>query len=387
MKKVFLCAALLSGSVQALENNAQIHGFVSHAQVLAQGNQVGAASAGRWGTLLSEAGVNLSARPNADWFFNTQVSARWDGVSNGTPRVDVASAERTLLQSEHSSLLLQAGVLKNAYGFYNMSRDVVHTRPGIIMPTVYFEQARNALLSAPGVALEGRTDSGRNSFNWRVGALLPDLGNQSLLTLLLGPQAKLGGELTARTSFAGQLSWAQDDGRWRAAWSAVELNAHYTPYILWVTGIDTNVKLDSNMLSLEYNGESWSHTLEYARIRVLRDRLSGGFDRNFTLEQGYAQTQWRVSPGWQTWLRYDVTYMDAQDRGGLLYQLQSGQPASRRYVQDWSLGVRHDPSQNWTLSAEVHRVKGTAWLTLLSNPLASQRPNWDMLAVQAAYHF
>ncbi len=231
-------------------------------------------------------------------------------------------------------------------------------------------------------------------WSWQVNVLQPEVNNRNMVMFLVGPTQT--GQMQARRSVVGQLAWEESNGGWRAAWSFANMSMHYQPQPTDFAGAGSftgagNLTLQSNMLSVERNLEHWTHTLEYARARVIRDQFNvpgmAFMDQHSTLEQGYLQTLWRVRHDWKLWLRYDVMYVDDRDRNGLTFANQTGLPASMRYARDWGMGVRYEPTPAWMLSAEVHHTNGSANLALLNNPPVTQRPQWNMLTVQAAYHF
>lgn len=383
---------LCASSAQAGEGAWQGHGFVSHAVVYADRHNMGSAQAGQWGNFLSEAGANVSWRADADWLVSAQVLSRWDGLLQGAPRWDVAAVERMLFNRDGQQLAVQAGILKNPYGFYNTTRDVAHTRPGIALPSVYHEQSRNFFLSAPAVAVRGHHQGEQGQLSWQINVLQPDVNNRNLVMFLVGPQQS--GQFQGRRSWLGQVLWENQD--WRAAWSFANMAMHYQPVATDFFGAGRfsgagNLTLRSNMLSVERNLEKWSYTLEYAQVRVLRDNFNvpgaAFLDQHATLEQGYVQGLWRVRRDWQLWLRHDVMYVDNRDRNGLVFASLTGMSPTQRYAHTWSVGSRYQPTLAWELSAELHHTNGSANLALYNNPPAMHRSQWNMLAVQAAYHF
>lgn len=388
--------AVLPAAVQAgnLGEQVQTHGFFSHALALTDRNQMGGARAGQVGNMLTEAGVNSTWRASPNWLVGAQLLWRNDGVDPKRLRVDSAFVDRTLLEQDGHHVALQIGIIKNPYGFHNMTRDVAHTRPSILLPqSLYHDQGRNFFLSAPGIALRGREEHGDNAFSWQVNLLQPDVNSPNMVAFMIGPQT---GQLQTNPSVLGQMLWERAGGRWRAGVSLGSLSMRYRPSPTdflgagRVTGAG-NITLNTGVASLEYNLENWSYTGEYSLTRQLRNNfnLPGAafMDRDTTLEEYYLQALWRFAPGWQSILRYDAVYLDMTDRSGNWFSQASGQPASERYAQDWMLGLRYDPSPAWSLFAEVHHVNGTAWLSKLNNPPASTRPKWNMLTIQAAYHF
>ncbi len=387
-----LCALVVPSCVVASE--VQWHGFVSEALVYADHHRMGYAKPNQLGSYLSEGGLNVSAQIDGHWLLSAQVLSRWDGIQVGKPRWDVLMAERMLLNQNGQQLAVQAGMLKNPYGFYNTTRDVAHTRPGIVLPWVYHDQARNFVLSAPAMAVRGRHTATWGNLSWQLNVLQPDVNNPTMVMFLVGAQQ--GGQMQPRRSAVGQVLWESERADWRLAWSFTDMGMHYRPVPTDFRGAGAfsgagDLSLRSHLLSLEHNTEHWTHTVEYAQARILRDNFNipgvPFMDRHSTLEQGYVQMAYRFTPNWQTWLRRDWMFVDNQDRNGLAFAALTGQSPYQRYMRDMSWGVRCDPTPNWSLMAEVHHINGAANLALFNNPPATQRPRWNMFLLQADYHF
>lgn len=372
----------------------QWHGFASQALVYADRHRLGEANPQQLGSYLREAGLNVSWQPDASWLLSAQVLSRRDGILSAKPRLDVLMLEHSLLDRDGQLVALQVGMLKNPYGFYNLTRDVAHARPGIVLPGVYHDQSRNFFLSAPALAARGQHQGAAGVFSWQFNVLHPDVNNPCMVMFLVGEQQR--GQFQARRSAVGQLMWESPAGDWRAAWSFTDMGMHYQPLATDFGGAGAftgagDLILRSHLLSLEHNSERWTHTLEYAQARILRDHFNipgaAFMDQHSTLEQGYVQSAYRLDSRWQAWLRHDWMFVNKQDRNGLAFAALTGLSPYQRYVRDWGLGLRYDPTPNWTWMAEVHHVNGTASLSLFGNPTATHRPVWNMLLLQAAYHF
>ncbi len=387
-----LAALALAGPVQAQElgEGIQAHGFISQSLVGTSANNVGDSGDGGWGTELREMGANLSWRPNPDWLFSGQALARWAGETDGGDlRLDYGFVDRTLLSDGASQMGVRLGKIKNPYGFYNTTRDVAHTRPGIIMPqSIYLDLIRNFFLAAPGVSVYGNTEAGAGNLAWQLSALQPEVDDPSLeYVFLLGNRP---GHFQGTSSWLGQALY-DVGGRWRLGLSLGEMNMKYkpgaSPPFDEMAGTH---KLPTWVVSLEHNSELWSLTAEYGRTRVQAEHYSLSNTDHWT-EAWYAQATRRFPGNWQGFLRYDVLYLDKDDKNGSIFASDPGiaflgfQPYSR-FAKDWVLGVRKD-IDHLALSAEIHHVDGTAWLALAENAPAAQHRRWNMLLLQAAWRF
>lgn len=396
-----LCAGLLASVhgnpviAQELGYGVQAHGFISQSLAYTSDNNVGGRSDDALASNLREVGANLSWRPTPDWLLSGQVLARWAGESdNGELRLDYGFVDRTLFANGEDQVGLRAGKIKNPYGFFNTTRDVAHTRPGIIMPqSIYLDRIRNFLLSAPGVAAYGNHAGNRMDVSWSLGAVRFDADDADLEQLFL--LADRPGKFASDTSWLGQAMTEIDGGRWRVGLTLGDVNMHFEPsaamalqpaFLQLARGHN---RLTPYVLSLEHNTEKYSLTGEYSQVKHdNRDygssALAVGLQRPNTIEAWYLQATYRATPDWRVYLRRDEVYLDKDDKKGLL--VSPGFPGFSKFAKDWTLGVRYDVNA-WSLSAEYHKVNGTLWLSPLDTPLPAQKQRWDMLLMQAAWRF
>jgi hypothetical protein len=400
-----LCVGLLASvhgnaiQAQELGHGVQAHGFISQSLVYTSDNNVGGSSDDALASNLRELGANLSWRPTPDWLISGQALARWAGESDrGELRLDYGFVDRTLFANGEDQVGLRAGKIKNPYGFFNTTRDVAHTRPGIIMPqSIYLDRIRNFLLSAPGVAAYGNHAGDKVEASWSLGAVRFDADDADLERLFLLDDRP--GKLASDTSWLGQVMTEIDGGRWRIGLTLGEVNMHFDPsaamasqpaFLQLARGRN---RLTPYVLSLEHNAEKYSLTGEYSQVRhESRDYASSplnilaiGLQKPNTIEAWYLQATYRPSPDWRIYLRRDEIYLDKEDKEGTrnpnpLY------PAYATFSKDWTVGARYDLNA-WSFSAEYHKVDGTLWLSPLDTPLPSQKERWNMLLLQAAWRF
>ena len=384
---LFLAGVLSIAPAKALElgQGVQAHGFFSQSLVYTSDNNFGGNSDDGVATAMREIGGNLSWRPSSDWLLSGQVLARWAGESdNGKLRLDYGFIDRTLLSDAVDSVGLRLGKIKNPYGFYNTTRDVAQTRPGIIMPqSIYMDRVRDFFLAAPGVGLYGNHESPNGNLSWQVSALQPEM-NESDLTLFMTGHDR--GHFQGRDSWLGQTLFESAGGAWRAGLSLGQLAMQYQPGASDPL-LAGSTRLPTWVLSLEHNTEFWSLTSEYGQTGVHGRGYGNSLDREHTTEAWYAQATRRLGKGWQGFFRYDVFYADKQDRDGAAFAASTPPlPSYLRFAKDWTLGVRRDIG-GWAWSGEWHHVDGTAWLSPLDTPISTSRPQWDMFLLQGAWYF
>jgi hypothetical protein len=384
-----------AGAVE-LSDSVQLHGFASQGAAWTSHNQFDGSEPGSSaGIDMRELGANLSWQAASGWLASAQVESRRAGATDdGTVRVDYAFVDHTLIDNVQRTLGIRLGKVKNPYGFLNMTRDVAHTRAGILLPqSIYQDQVRNFFLAAPGVSLYGREERAANLFSWQVSVMQPEVNSPNLTAYIVDKQQ---GHFDGDISMLAQALWEQDSGKWRGGLSLGQFGIHYqpAPTDFFTMGSFTgagDVTLYTGVLSVEHNREDWSYTAEYANTRQIRNNFNvpgmAILDKNTTIEAYYLQALWRFAPRWQALARYDALYLDTQDRNGTAFSSATTLPAAQRYARDWTTGLRYEPNSAWSLFAEIHHVDGGAWLSKLDNPPANLKNSWDILLLQAAWHF
>lgn len=381
---MLLCSPAVA---QELGGGVQVHGFASQAAVWSSDNRVGGHSDSGVGLDMRELGANLSWRPDPDWLLSAQALARWAGKADeGDARLDYAFVDRSWRLGEATRLGARLGKVKNPYGFFNTTRDVAHTRPGVIMPqSIYLDQIRNFFLAAPGVNFYGETDAAGGSLSWQLGALRPQVDDTDLEYVFF--LNDLPGRFKGSNSWLGQVLFESDGARWRLGLSMGEMNMRYRPGRPPPFDLLAGThKLPTWVLSLEHNSENWSFTGEYAQTENRARDYGAQFDDN-TVEAWYIQATRRFGQDWRAYLRYDVIYLDRDDRDGSKFFASSGIPGHARFARDSVLGVRYDDG-GFAFWAEYHHVDGSAWLARVDNPVGSKlKRDWSMLLLQAGWYF
>ncbi len=266
---LFCGMTVFAPSVHGVElgEGLQVHGFISQGMSLTSDNNFGGDSDSGPAWDLREVGANLSWRPTPDWLISGQALARWAGeTDDGDPRLDYGFVDRTLLADGETQVGVRLGKLKNPLGFYNTTRDVAHTRPGIIMPqSIYMDRGRNFWLVASGLSLYGNREHANNAVSWQIGAFEPEVDDSDLNYLMLGRD--FGGEFHGRSSWLGQIMYEREGGLWRAGLSLGELAIKYRPGVVDPFNAG-HTDLSTWVLSLEHNSENWSVTAEYGQTKV-----------------------------------------------------------------------------------------------------------------------
>ncbi|MBA3756455.1 MAG: hypothetical protein H0X02_09610, partial [Nitrosomonas sp.] len=300
-----------------LPGDLQIHGFASQAYITTSDNDVFGNSdkGGSFG--LTEAGLNASMRPLPRLQLSAQVLSRRAGEGNtGIPRLDYAFLDYRLYSHEVNQFGIRVGRLKNPFGFYNDTRDVAFTRPGILLPqSIYFDRTRNLGLSGDSVQLYGETAvASLGTISTQFGAWLPIVSDKDTEISILG--AIPSGNLNREVSYIGRGIFETNDKRLRLGISGIWLNTTYDPE--YKSNDPTgpgSFQFTPIYFSAQYNTERWSLTSEYG-LRHLKYDHNFGVDSkgnpsglngiNRFGESYYFQGEYRFTPKWEGIVRYDV---------------------------------------------------------------------------------
>lgn len=382
-----------------LPADLQFHGFASQAYITTSDNDVfgNSDSGGSFG--LTEAGLNASMRPLPRLQVSAQVLSRRAGEGNsGMPRLDYGFLDYRVYSQEVNQFGIRVGRLKNPFGFYNDTRDVAFTRPGILLPqSIYFDRTRNLGLSSDSVQLYSDTAiSSLGTFSTQFGVTLPIVSDKDTESSLLA--GVRDGHLNREVSYIGRGIFETNDKRLRLGISGIWLNTSYDPRARLNDNMDSGaLQFTPIIFSGQYNAERWSLTSEYALRHFKYDNNFGSNipgrllnNMNFYGESYYFQGEYRFTPKWEGIVRYDAYYTDRSDRDGSEFAKHIGGAAHGRFAKDIMVGLRWNVTPQFMLRAEYHHVNGTGWLSKLDNDPVKDGPlsqHWDLYAIQASYRF
>ena len=385
-RAVVVLAAICFG-VSAHAIDYQVHGYAAQGFVLSQDNNFfGDSTDGSFNYY--EAGINAAVQVSPKLLLAAQAAVRDAGISDdGTARLDYALADYRLVSEATTQAGLRAGKVKNALGFYNETRDVVFTRPSILLPSVYSDNQnqRSLIFTAPGAQVYGSTVVGAHewSFSGTVNAERDVRKSDERLLIVLSVPF----DLRIGDSWNIQVMDSIDGGRWQFAYS------HFFGQLRMSTDINLIGRFDVSLdvFSARYNAERFTITAEY--VIVGNDNLLK-FDGTPILRQSveadgvYLQAEYRLAPQWTVMTRMDSSYRNRHDRSGR--EFAAANPGADRRSQvshDFMIGVHWRPDEHWGVWAEHHWINGTALLQRLENPLPVRDQRWSMLMLMAGYKF
>ncbi|WP_157994290.1 porin family protein [Peristeroidobacter agariperforans] len=380
-------AICFSSSASALDY--QVHGYAAQGFVLSRHNDFfGDSTDGSFDYY--EAGINAAVQVQPNLSFAAQAAIRDAGISDdGSLRLDYAVADYRLVSEASIQAGLRAGKVKNALGFYNETRDVVFTRPSILLPSVYSDNQnqRSLIFTAPGAQIYGGTVIGLHELSF-TGTLNAERdvrkSDERLLVSLTVPF-----DLRIGDSWNVQVMDSIDGGKWQLAYShfSGEFRMSTAPEIDLTGRFD----VDLNVFSARYNAERFTVTAEYVLVdndNRLTFRGAPFLHQRVTADSGYLQAEYRLRPDWTLMARMDGFYSDRHDRSGRDFAAANpGADRRMRFSHDFTIGVNWRPGEHWGFWAEHHWINGTATLQPLENPPPVRDQRWSMLMLMAGYKF
>lgn len=393
MAMIFVLTLLEPVKVSALEwrsGDWQMHGFLGQGFTYTDHNQVFGTSED--GSLdFREMGINGSVKLLPNLLISAQGLYRDAGASDNLGvRLDFAQIDYSAPLLD-SALVLGArgGRVKVPFGLYNDTRDVLSTRPTVLLPqSIYFDTLalRQAMISADGGVLYSRYTQGDHRFGLELMTAEPRDnvgGAPAFLTGIPNAQGELGG----RPMFIGRAAYEWMGGRGRLMFSIVDLDRDFRSTSPAMPS--GNIKVQYPLFSAQYNAEHWSLTTEYGWIDSQRTGFLPVAQKN-TSENFYVQGEYRFTQAISGVLRYDVFHVDRNDRDGKALSRLTGLPAHQFYARDLTTGIRWEFAHNFLLAADYHYINGTAWLNTTDNPdllSGGGDSSWNLFTTMLSFRF
>jgi hypothetical protein len=379
-----MSAGAWGGDMTLTNPHLQIHGFLTQAYVKTTGNQFfGDSEDGSFD--FRELGVNASYRFSPKLLASAQLLSRYAGeMYDGSLTVDYAQLDYQLQMDESKRIGLIAGRYKNPFGFYNETRDVAATRPGIFMPqAIYWDRVRNMVLSNDGLQLYAERISGLHRFNLQLIAGKTPI-DENVEKTYIAPMLNADMEQDGFT-YGGRLLYEWDGGRVRLALSNAILKLDAKTSILPPGTVD----IDYWVLSAQYNDGPWRLTAEYMEEPLNYRGFSGLLDAGDTTVNGYyLQGDYRLRDDWEIMLRYEESHYDKDHPDGTENSRMTGLPPRFFYSKLWTLGLLWEPREQVMVRAEFSRINGAIFLSNLENPLPNETTkDWNLFSLLVSYSF
>jgi len=382
---MFLPTVKVSASINPY--SGQIHGFLSQGYSLTSSNNFHGESQDGGSFDFREFGINLSQRMKSHIFISGQIiSSKTNAEDSGNPKLDFLLLDYRFNNSSNHNSGIQIGRVKNPFGFYNETRDVPFTRPSVILPqSIYFDRTRDLTLSSHAVQLYSSLETNRAVLHGQLQVGYPRIDSDKVERVVYGNEQN--GDFSAKFSYICKISYEQEGRGLQAALSYAELNAEYNE----ISAASGNFRFSPIVLSLQYNTLNWSVSGEYARRRSSFENLA--LPLPIKKEEGesyYLQFTWRPMQQWSSYARYDVAYLNRDDKNGSEREAMSGGliPAYKMFALDKTLGIRWTINNDWEIAVENHWVDGAAWLDAVENPIAAAIDRkWKLFTANLSFRF
>ena len=373
----------------ALALDYQVHGYAAQGFVYSDDNNLfGKSSEGS--ADYYEAGLSASVQVHPRLLFAAQAAIRDAGISDdGTLRLDYALADYRFIEDVDGAMGVRAGKVKNPLGFYNETRDVVFTRPSILLPVGYTDNQnqRSLIFTAPGAQIYGNHVWGRHELSF-TGTRSSDHDVRKSDERLLVDLGGLPFDLHIEDSWNAQIMDSIDGGRWQFAVS------HFfgrfdlrTPQTVQIAG---KVGVGITLFSARYNAEKFSITAEYG-VSPNKDRVTVrgvlALADSVTADGGYLQGEYRINSSWGAFARVEANYLDRSDRSGRKFQAANpGADRASRSFRSIVVGGNWRYGEHWGIWGEYHWIDGTVLLQKRENPQPLV-DHWSLIMLMAGYRF
>ncbi|TDU28395.1 phosphate-selective porin O/P [Panacagrimonas perspica] len=363
----------------------QVHGFAAQGYLLSEGNNFfGDSTNGSHDYY--EAAINGSINLGHGLLASAQGLIRDAGrTDSGKPRLDYALLDWNVIQRAESTAGVRLGRVKNPLGLFNDTRDVIFARPSILLPqSIYFDGAglRGIFFSSDGAQLYAGRAFGLHDWSMTLSTALDRDFTRNERELLLGDGAGPE-EIRLEGLVFSQLtdSWNGDRVRLSLSHAHAKVTVDPSPTF----PIDAEVNVNVYVASARYNAERYSLTGEYiyTRSRTHLDTVPSAS----ASDGGYIQFDYRPAEHWSMFARYDVNFVDADDRNGNRAAAELGVDRYSRFARDLTLGVGWHPDSHWGVWGELHSIYGTSTAPALDNPDGADDPHWFLFTVMAGYRF
>lgn len=347
----------------------------------------------------SEVGLGIIAPAWHGFHGAAQLLSRRAGENdNGRLRLDYLYGAYDVVSSLDNTLKLKVGRMPYPDGMYNDTRDVAFTRTSIFMPqSVYQDRIRNSHFYQDGIELSWRHFIGYDQIYFLTQYGVLPIDDEEAQDFSPGNFIR---KLDAEPGWLGRVEYSVDEGVIRIALGAGRYDFEYESQsvdgmlegggsIFAFLPPEGDIETRFWFASAEFNTEKWSFVLEYNPLDFKFD-IPGIEIKTLGY---YGQAQYRINAEWSVLARYDVYYLNRDDKDGD-FLTASGIPIEINDAKDTTLGVTWAPNYNWLVRAEWHSVQGLGWVTARDNPnLLAATPdakiekNWNLVALQIAFRY
>lgn len=334
------------------------------------------------------ASYNIS--PNIDVRGGGRVDISGSGI---TPRIMFGLVDIHTNSTGDSSMGIRLGRVKNFYGYHNATRDNAAARDLDYPSQALYREAFKALsTSGDGIQLYAETKNAWGSWTIELTAARPILKPQAeIVNGFFGYPARGYYESRGIGLLGTSLEWVSPGYRWGAYYSRNSLDLTYNP------SADDQIKVNRGSMDsvLHTVGvrkyfDDWDLTFEALFIEqngTVWDQLQPNpNNKRFKPFGGSVEARYHATANLTYYVGYNVWHNNFYDRRGMGNNL--GLPAHRFYSQDVNVGFKWSFHDDWILRSELHHVKGTSTLPIVSNPnLPADRGRYWFISASITYRF
>lgn len=367
--------ALLSSQSFAQSDTFRWYGFFNQGYTHSSGNSFfGDSSNGSWE--FTDIGLGASWRQQPRLLFSAQAIYRQAGnTTDDDVRLDYGLVDFTAISQMDQGLNLRAGRVKNPYGFYNETRDILSARPSVLLPeSIYRDSLRDVFHTSDSVALSGYKQWSSALVNLDLVAGKPIMSDIARSEILGN---NFSGSFNDEKVLLGRLMVEHPDSQLRYGISKAVIEAGYTP-AAGEAVLAGKIEMDVTLLSIEKRYNDWTLTGEFLFNNLDISGLSApGFQKSLQEKSYYGQIGYRWSDSWESLIRYDTYYKDPDQKDN-----------PDLYSKDLTVSTKYRHSARLTLAADLHYIEGTGWLPEADQQPGQQRDKyWTLLALQLSYTF
>jgi len=393
MKRIsaWICVILIvfgAKIVSAFESGGiDIHGFISQGYLYSnKNNYLGQSEKGSFE--FNELGINFSKDMTENLRIGMQIFSRDFGqFENNKVIIDWAYGD----YHWKDRIGFRAGIIRQAQGLYNQTRDVDMLRTAILLPPgVYDESNRDYISRISGASVYGEVpmaSAGSLSYMFLAGTKNID-ENGVVAKWVEAPGIYAVTDFEEGIFYNGKLEWHTPVRGLRIGTSGtkatdIQINVR-TKIPLGKLPVGTNSVIDvmeyyTYTLSVEYIWKDLTLAAEHSMSKSYTDV------KNIHPFGCYAGAAYRFTDWFEADAYYSVFYSDKDDKDGDALK-KRGLQDYRAWQKDFVLSTRFNVNENWSIKLEGHLIDGVGQLLSQENPNGFEK-NWYLLAAKVTFNF
>lgn len=344
-----------------------------------------------------ESALSFTYEYNNNISFSGQIAYREFGeyFTDKAPRIDYANLNYTNSFITNSEQSFSLGRIKAPIGIYNLSRDTPTTRPSIIMPqSTYLDLFRNMMISIDGIMLSSSHQISHGIIDFTLGYGESNI-DDNFSRVALGPN--IDGSWKSGNITVADIRYRSDNLLFGVSYNDVSpeyLSTTTDTLPVFPVGYnyadltDGKTDITSYIAFLQYNINRFEFSSEY----TYRDVIASGYTPtppdSRPMEGYYAQLKYAASPSLNLTARYDKLYRKADYKNG--FETPYGiDPTWYNNATTSSISINYTIDEHWAVIADMHYVKGSAWLPPFSYqvPESVEKKYWMLSAIEVVYIF